>query len=146
MKWYVATDKVDWADEFDLPFGELIDEPTYKKYKYISDTLKSYTGFYSFGTNENFDDFEYLGWEFDEITEDEKKILDKLGLPNGYTFIDNLFNIIENDMIENDIIDKEDIEERRYGSILKENFYKIPFHKFANYVDKYAKFLENSDD
>ena len=41
MKWYVATDKVDWADEFDLPFGELIDEPTYKKYKYISDALKS---------------------------------------------------------------------------------------------------------
>ena len=85
------------ADEFDLPFGELIDEPIYKKYKYISDTLK------------------YLGWEFDEI-------------------------------IENDIIDKEDIEERRYGRILKENFYKMPFHKFADYVDKYAKFLENGDD
>ena len=134
------------ADEFDLPFGELIDEPIYKKYKYISDTLKSYTGFYRFGTNEDFDNFEYLGWEFDEITEYEKKILDKLGLPNGYTFIDNLFNIIENDMIENDIIDKEDIEERRYGRILKENFYKMPFHKFADYVDKYAKFLENGDD
>ena len=146
MKWYVATDKVDWADEFDLPFGELIDEPTYKKYKYISDALKSYTGFYGFGTNEDFDDFEYLGWEFDEITEDEKKILDKLGLPNGYTFIDNLFNIIENDMIDNDIIDKEDLEERRYDCILKENFYKMPFDKFADYVDKYAKFLENDND
>ena len=146
MKWYIATDKVDWADEFDLPFGELIDEPTYKKYKYISDTLKSYTGFYGFGTNAAFDDNEYLGWEFDEITEDEKKILDKLGLPNGYTFIDNLFNIIENDMIDNDIIDKEDIKECRYGSILKENFYKMPFDKFADYVDKYAKFLENGDD
>ena len=146
MKWYVATDKVDWADEFDLPFGELIDEPTYKKYKYISDALKSYTGFYGFGTNEDFDDFEYLGWEFDEITEDEKKVLDKLGLPNGYTFIDNLFNIIENNMIKNGIIDKEDLEERRYGCILKENFYKMPFDKFANYVDKYAKFLENGND
>ena len=146
MKWYITTDNVDWADEFDLPFGELIDEPTYKKYKYISDALKSYTGFYGFGTNEDFDDFEYLGWEFDEITEDEKKILDKLELPNGYTFVDNLFNIIENDMIENDIIDKEDIEERRYDRILKENFYKMPFDKFADYVDKYAKFLENGND
>ena len=146
MKWYITTDNVDWADEFDLPFGELIDEPTYKKYKYISDALKSYTGFYGFGTNEDFDDFEYLGWEFDEITEDEKKILDKLELPNGYTFVDNLFNIIENDMIENDIIDKEDIEERRYDRILKENFYKMPFDKFALYIDRYAKFLKDGDE
>ena len=147
MKWYVATDKVDWADEFDLPFGELIDEPTYKKYKYISDTLKSYTGFYGFGTNEDFDNFEYLGWEFDEITEDEKKILDKLGLPNGYTFIDNLFNIIENDMIDNNIIYPEDIKVSQYGyKSLKENFYTMPFHKFADYVDKYAKFLKDGDE
>lgn len=146
MKWYVATDRVNWADEFDLPLGELIDEPTYKKYKYISDTLKSYTGFYGFGTNEDFNDFEYLGWEFDEITEDEKKILDKLGLPNGYTFIDKLFNIIENDMIDNNIIDKEDIKERRYGSILKENFYKMPFDKFTIYVDRYEKFLKDGDE
>ena len=146
MKWYVATDKVDWADEFDLPFGELIDEPTYKKYKYISDALKSYTGFYGFGTNEDFDDFEYLGWEFDEITEDEKKILDKLGLPNGYTFVDNLFNIIENDMIDNNLIDKEDLEERKYGIILKEKLEKMPFDKFVLYIDRYAKFLKDGDE
>ena len=146
MKWYVATDKVDWADEFDLPFGELIDEPTYKKYKYISDALKSYTGFYGFGTNEDFDDFEYLGWEFDEITEDEKKILDKLGLPNGYTFVDNLFNIIENDMIDNNLIDKEDLEERKYDIILKEKLEKMPFDKFVLYIDRYAKFLKDGDE
>lgn len=80
MKWYVAIDKVDWADEFDLPFGELMDEPTYKK-------------------------------------------------------------------IDNDIIDKEDIQERRYGRrILKENFYKMPFDKFATYVDRYAKFLKDEDE
>ena len=146
MKWYVALRNINCADEFNVPFGELIDEFTYKKYKYISEILESYTGFYGFGTNEYYDDFEYLGWEFDEITEDEKKILDKLGLPDGYTFIDNLFNIIEDDMIDNDLIDKEDLEERKYGITLKENFYKMPFDKFALYIDKYAKFLKDGDE
>lgn len=147
MKWYLAIDNVDWADEFDLPFGELLDQPTYEKYKYLSDVLKSYTGYYGFGTNEYFDDFEYLGWEFTEITEEEKNVLEKLGLPNGYTCVNRLFEGLEEDMIDNDIIYPEDIKVSQYGSkSLKEDFYTMPFHKFADYVDKYAKFLENGDD
>ena len=146
MKWYIAIRNIDWADEFNVPFGELIDESTYKKYKYISETLKSYTGFYGFGTNEYYDDFEYLGWKFTEITEEEKIILDKLRLPNGYSFVDNLFDIIEDDMIDNDLIDKEDLEEHTYGFILKENFYKMPFDKFTTYIDRYEKFLKDGDE
>ena len=146
MKWYLIVDNIDWADEFNLPIGELLDESTYKKYQYMSETLGSYTGFYGFGTNEYYDDFEYLGWKFTEITEEEKAILDKLGLPNGYSFTDNLFDIIEDDMIDNDLIDKEDLEERRYGFTLKEKLEKMPFDKFALYIDRYAKFLKDGDE
>lgn len=147
MKWYLTTANVDWADEFELPFGELLDQPTYEKYQYLSKVLKSHTGYYCFGTNEYFDDFEYLGWKFTEITEEEKNVLRKLKLPNGYTFIDKLFDDLEEDMIDNDIIYPEDIKVSQYGTkSLKENFFAMSFSKFADYVDKYAKFLEDGDE
>ena len=147
MKWYLTTVSLDWGDEFDVHFGELIDESMYSKYKYLSDVLKSYENFYGFGSNEDFDDFEYLNWDFAEISEEEAKILQKYGLPNGFGFIDRLFENIEYNMMDNNIFYPEDIETDKYGyRRLKEDLYEMPFHKFADYVDKYAKFLENDND
>lgn len=32
MKYYLINDSVNWADEFDVPFYELLDESTYRIY------------------------------------------------------------------------------------------------------------------
>lgn len=143
MKWYLTTDRIDWADEFDVYFGELIDAPTYEKYKYLTQVLESHVATYGFGTNQWFDDFQYLGWDFVEITEEEAATLQKYGLPNGRTFIDVLFEDIESDMLDAGIFEKEDLTQNAVGrEYLEESLYEMPFHKFADYVDKYANYLD----
>lgn len=143
MKWYLTTDDIDWGDEFDVNFGELIDAPTYEKYRYLTQVLGSYSESYWFGTNQSFDDFEYLGWDFVEISEEEAAILKKYGLPNGYSFIDHLFDHLEEDMMNADIFEKDDIAQTPFGSdYLNESLDEMPFHKFADCIDKYAKYLD----
>ena len=58
MKHYLINDSVNWADEFDVPFYELLDEDMYRIYMYAKLKLGSAITDKFFGTNE--------GWEYDD--------------------------------------------------------------------------------
>lgn len=69
MKHYLINSSVDWCDEFDMPFYELLDENMYRIYMYAKLKLGRAVTTKGFGTNE--------AWEY-EVYEDEEYGLDLL--------------------------------------------------------------------
>lgn len=69
MKHYLINTSVDWCDEFDMPFYELLDENMYRIYMYAKLKLGSAFTTKGFGTNE--------AWEY-EVHQDREYGLDLL--------------------------------------------------------------------
>lgn len=80
MKYYLINDSVDWADEFNVPFYELLDESIYRIYMYAKLKLGSAIIDKFFGTNEGWE-YDYgldlLQFEPEEITDIEYSVIKK---------------------------------------------------------------------
>lgn len=119
MKYYLINTSVNWADEFDVPFYELLDEDMYRIYMYAKLKLGSAVTDKFFGTNE--------GWEYDcgldlpqfepvEITDIEYSVI-KNHLPVGTLDIkDDLLNYLENRV---NLEDSEDIYKMTPEQVMK---------------------------
>ena len=119
MKHYLINTSVDWADEFDVPFYELLDEDMYRIYMYAKLKLGSAVTDKFFGTNE--------GWEYDcgldllqfepvEITDIEYSVI-KNHLPIGtLDVMDDLLNYLEN---RANLEDSEDIYKMTPEQVMK---------------------------
>lgn len=119
MKHYLINTSVDWADEFDMPFYELLDEDMYRIYMYAKLKLGSAITDKFFGTNE--------GWEYDcgldllqfepiEITDTEYSVI-KNHLPVGtLDVMDDLLNYLENRV---NLEDSEDIYKMTPEQVMK---------------------------
>lgn len=128
---YVLTGKANWADEFDVYFFEVLNERDKAIYDSANTILESWTGYYGFGTNEYFDDFEFLGWELIPINDDEYKVIKKCNISQRTVynkFTEKIINKLEIKGLVNHLInkygkykwfDKATIEE------LEEVFYKL---------------------
>ena len=128
---YVLTGKENWADEFDLYFFEVLDERDKAIYDSANTILESWTGYYGFGTNEYFDDFEFLGWKLIPINDDEYKVIKKCNINQRTVydkFAEKIITKLEIKGLVNHLInkygkykwwDKATIEE------LEEVFYKL---------------------
>ena len=126
MKHYLINTSVDWADEFDVPFYELLDEDMYRIYMYAKLKLGSAVTDKFFGTNE--------GWEYDcgldllqfepvEITDIEYSVI-KNHLPVGtLDVMDDLLNYLE---------DRADLED-------SEDIYKMTPEQVMKIIDAIAK-------
>lgn len=101
MKYYLINESVNWADEFELPFFELLDEDAYNFYMYAKSKLKRLIDSFYFGTNEGWDLFEYYDGTLEgfdylqftpiEIPKSDYFVLNKY-FPSGvYQIIFNLF-------------------------------------------------------
>ena len=64
MKHYLINTSVDWCDEFDMPFYELLDEDMYRIYMYAKLKLGSAFTTKGFGTNEAWEYEVYQGREY----------------------------------------------------------------------------------
>lgn len=134
--WYICVKSLNWADECDVHFGELIDEDIYQKYQYLKEKFpKGYYGDYWFGTNEGWeDDFNYLQFEFKPITGEEVVTLRSYHLPNGEEFIEPLFDILTSELEE---MFPEDCYETKNGyTKLKEDLLLCSLDTFKYYIDK----------
>ena len=119
MKHYLINTSVDWCDEFDMPFYELLDENMYRIYMYAKLKLGSAVTDKFFGTNE--------GWEYDcgldllqfepvEITDIEYSVI-KNHLPIGtLDVMDDLLNYLED---RADLEDSEDIYKMTPEQVMK---------------------------
>lgn len=126
MKHYLINTSVDWADEFDMPFYELLDEDMYRIYMYAKLKLGSAITDKFFGTNE--------GWEYDcgldllqfepvEITDIEYSVI-KNHLPVGtLDVMDDLLNYLG---------DRANLED-------SEDIYKMTPKQVMDIIDAIAK-------
>ena len=126
MKHYLINTSVDWADEFDVPFYELLDEDMYRIYMYAKLKLGSAITDKFFGTNE--------GWEYDcgldllqfepvEITDIEYSVI-KNHLPVGtLDVMDDLLNYLG---------DRANLED-------SEDIYKMTSEQVMKIIDAIAK-------
>lgn len=93
---YVITGHVNWADELDVHFFDILSEEDYKKYDFLKQTLGSLYGSYYFGTNEGWDEgeFDYLQFDPKPATDEEIAVLEKFNI-SGEPVIERLADTIE---------------------------------------------------
>ena len=119
MKHYLINDSVNWADEFDVPFYELLDEDMYRIYMYAKLKLGSAITDKFFGTNEGWeydDGLDLLQFEPIEITDIEYSVI-KNHLPmETLDVMDDLLNYLENRV---NLKDSEDIPEMTPEQVMK---------------------------
>ena len=107
MKHYLINASVDWCDEFDMPFYELLDKNMYRIYMYAKLKLGSAITYKFFGTNEGWEyGLDLLQFEPVEITDIEYSVI-KNHLPIGtLDVMDDLLKYLENRV---NLEDSEDI-------------------------------------
>ena len=143
---YIATASIDWADEFDVHFCEILSEEDYQKYKYLQEKLKSFKGSLCFGTNEYFDgDFEFLNFKFQPITDEELAILRKFGCTQGESFWYHMTEQLYDYMIE--MCPELCVKEYNHGNAyygLKEDPFEATLDTFKFYVDTLVKAINEA--
>ena len=125
MKHYLINYSVDWCDEFDVPFYELLDENMYRIYMYAKLKLGSAFTTKGFGSNEAWEYEVYQGQEYgldllqfepEEITDIEYSVI-KNHLPVGtLDIMDDLLNYLEN---RANLKDSEDIYKMTPEQVMK---------------------------
>lgn len=117
MKHYLINASINWADEFDVPFYELLDEDMYRIYMYAKLKLGSAITYKFFGTNEGWEyGLDLLQFEPEEITDIEYSVI-KNHLPIGtLDVIDDLLNYLENRV---NLEDSEDIYKMTPEQVMK---------------------------
>lgn len=91
---YIIAGCMDWADELDVHFFDILSEEDYKKYDFLKQTLGSLYDNYYFGSNEGWDDFDYLQFTPEPITDEEVAVLKKFNI-TGEPVIERLIDTIE---------------------------------------------------
>lgn len=117
MKHYLINASINWADEFDVPFYELLDEDMYRIYMYAKLKLGSAITYKFFGTNEGWEyGLDLLQFEPVEITDIEYSVI-KNHLPIGtLDVMDDLLNYLENRV---NLEDSEDIYKMTPEQVMK---------------------------
>lgn len=125
MKHYLINYSVDWCDEFDMPFYELLDEDMYRIYMYAKLKLGSAFTTKGFGTNEAWEyevcqgreyGLDLLQFEPVELSDIEYSVI-KDHLPMGTLDVtDDLLNYLED---QGDLKDSEDIYEMTPEQVMK---------------------------
>lgn len=119
MKHYLINDSVNWADEFDVPFYELLDEDMYRIYMYAKLKLGSAITDKFFGTNEGWeydDGLDLLQFEPIEITDIEYSVIENHLPVETLDVMYDLLNYLENRV---NLKDSEDIHEMTPEQVMK---------------------------
>lgn len=131
MKHYLINDSVDWCDEFDMPFYELLDENMYRIYMYAKLKLGSAFATKGFGTNE--------AWEY-ELYEEQEYGLDLLQFePEELSDIE--YSIIKDHMPVGTLDIYDDLLDYLANSLCQEtkNIRKMTPEQLMQIIDAIAK-------
>lgn len=125
MKHYLINYIVDWCDEFDMPFYELLDENMYRIYMYAKLKLGSAFITKGFGTNKAWEyevcqgkeyGLDLLQFEPIEITDIEYSVIKNHLSIGTLDVIDNLLNYLED---RANLKDSEDIYKMTPEQVMK---------------------------
>lgn len=128
-KHYLIGGNVDWADEFDVTFFELIGELDYAKYMAAKRIIGHLTGYCGFGTNEYWDDFDYLDFDPVELSDEEYRVLYKFHKNytiQGRDVMDGFYGVLNDELEGCQLISESD------------DLYRMSLEKFETILKKYA--------
>lgn len=126
---YIITDCIDYSDEFYVYFLEILNQDEYNKYNFVKNTLKEYRSSYYFGTNEGWDeDFDYLQFKPQKITDEEIKVLNKFNI-SGLTIYQNFMDSLNEDVWYT--IEDED-----------RDLMSLEFDEFCRVINKYKSIID----
>lgn len=127
---YIITDSCDWADEFIVYFLEILNQDEYDKYNFVKNTLKEYRSSYYFGTNEGWDeDFDYLQFKPQKITDEEIEVLNKFDIGGLYIYED-FISYLNDDIWR--VIDDE----------APKDLDSLEFDEFCRIINKYKSIID----
>lgn len=132
MKHYLINTSVDWCDEFDMPFYELLDEDMYRIYMYAKLKLGSAFTTKGFGSNE--------AWEY-EVYQGREYGLDLLQFEPA-ELSDIEYSIIKGHMPIGTLDIYDDLLEYLEGKALledSENIYEMTSEQVMKVIDAIAK-------
>lgn len=132
MKHYLINTSVDWCDEFDMPFYELLDEDMYRIYMYAKLKLGSAFTTKGFGSNE--------AWEY-EVYQGREYGLDLLQFEPA-ELSDIEYSIIKSHMPIGTLDIYDDLLEYLEGKALledSENIYEMTSEQVMKVIDAIAK-------
>ena len=99
---YLISASMCWADEFDVNFIEVLDEAQKRIYMAMKKVYGDWYSSYYFGTNEGWDDFDYLDFDLIEISDEEANVIDKYHL-TGETIFDRIIDMLWDDISDSDL-------------------------------------------
>lgn len=132
MKHYLINTSVDWCDEFDMPFYELLDEDMYRIYMYAKLKLGDAFTTKGFGSNE--------AWEY-EVFQGQEYGLDLLQF-EPVELSDIEYSIIKDHMPIGTLDIYDDLLEYLGDKALledSENIYKMTSEQVMKVIDAIAK-------
>lgn len=132
MKHYLINTSVDWCDEFDMPFYELLDEDMYRIYMYAKLKLGSAFTTKGFGSNE--------AWEY-EVFQGQEYGLDLLQF-EPVELSDIEYSIIKDHMPIGTLDIYDDLLEYLGDKALledSENIYEMTSEQVMKVIDAIAK-------
>lgn len=96
MQYYVISDSINWADEFDMPVFEVLDEDAYELYSYMQKKLKTLYMTKYFGTNEGWDvgDVNWLEFYPRKISEEDYLILEEYVPPYTLDIMEDIYDYL----------------------------------------------------
>lgn len=78
---YLINDQICWADECDVYFIEVLNEKAKRIYMAAKKVWDTWYDTFYFGTNEGWDDdFDYLGFDLIELSDEEYKVFEKYSI------------------------------------------------------------------
>ncbi len=127
--YYIVSEWIDWADEFEYPIISILNEEEYEKYKFLREKFKDdgLTISFYFGTNEGWDDFDPFNYLFKEISLETKLIIEK------YSNI--TCNILE---LAIEAVLEEICDDNEWSKInqIKYRLMKMPLEQFKEEINK----------
>ena len=112
---YLINSQICWADESDVYFIEVLSEDDKRIYMAAKKVWGEWYDTFYFGTNEGWDDdFNYLGFDLIELSDEEANVLQKYNI-EAETIFDRFMNHLWDELVDLDFISENDDLEFLYN-------------------------------
>ena len=104
---YLINNQMCWADEFDVHFIEVLGEDAKRIYMAAKKVWGKWYDTFYFGTNEGWDDLDYLGFDLIELSDEEANVLQKYNI-EAETIFDRFIDHLWDELVDLGFISEDD--------------------------------------
>jgi hypothetical protein len=104
---YLINSRVCWADECDVYFIEVLSEDAKRVYMAAKKVWGDWYDTLYFGTNEGWEDFDYLDFDLIELSDEEANVLQKYNI-EAETIFDRFMEHLWDELVDLEFISDDD--------------------------------------